>query len=201
MGVPMVCIHGGIADGALAAACACASGAVKPAAPESEVKPSHSKMDWPHAPVHRLSTHGSYMVTAGTYLKEHFFKGDEWLTLLERSLLALAKVYGWQLEAWAVFPNHYHFIAHSPEDATTLKTFLSRLHTQTAIAVNQRDDAARRKVWCNFWESRLTFEKSYLARLHYVHANAVKHGLVRVANQYRWCSAGGWAPMAFRRTA
>ena len=31
--------------------------------------------------------------------------------------------------------------------------------------------------------------KSYLARLNYVHQNPVKHGLVRVANQYRWCSA------------
>ena len=54
------------------------------------------------------------MVTAGTYLKEPFFNGDEWLTLLERQLLALAKIYAWHLEAWAVFSNHYHFIAHSP---------------------------------------------------------------------------------------
>ena len=136
------------------------------------------------------------MVTAGTYLKEHFFRGDEWLDLLERMLLELAKTYSWELEAWAVFSNHYHFVAHSPTDATTIKTFLSRLHTQTAIAVNKRDGTPGRKVWFNFWESRLTFEKSYLARLHYVHANAVKHKLVLVPNQYRWCSAA-W----FERTA
>jgi putative transposase len=41
----------------------------------------------------------------------------------------------------------------------------------------------------NFWDTKLTYEKSYLARLHYVHQNAVKHGLVSVANQYQWCSA------------
>ena len=173
--------------------------AVKPALEESDVKPSHStshSTDWPHAPVHRLGGHGTFMVTAGTYLKQHFFKGDEWLTLLERQLLALAKLYGWQLEAWAVFSNHYHFIAHSPADATTLRTFLSRLHTQTAIAVNKRDGTPGRKVWHNFWESRLTFEKSYLARLHYVHANAVKHKLAVTPDAYRWCSAA-W----FERTA
>ena len=28
-----------------------------------------------------------------------------------------------------------------------------------------------------------------LARLNYVHQNAVKHGLVPAANQYPWCSA------------
>jgi len=34
-----------------------------------------------------------------------------------------------------------------------------------------------------------TFEKSYLARLNYVHQNPVHHRLVPVANQYPWCSA------------
>jgi putative transposase len=37
---------------------------------------------------------------------------------------------------------------------------------------------------------RLTFEKSYLARLNYTHQNPVRHGLVLVANQYPWSSAG-----------
>jgi putative transposase len=34
-----------------------------------------------------------------------------------------------------------------------------------------------------FWDTRLTFEKSWFARLNYVHQNPVKHGLVPVANQ------------------
>ena len=44
-------------------------------------------------------------------------------------------------------------------------------------------------MWHNFRDSRLTYEKSYLARLAYTHRNPVKHGLVPVANQYPWCSA------------
>jgi putative transposase len=51
-------------------------------------------------------------------------------------------------------------------------------------------------VWHNYWETRLTYQRSYLARLNYVHQNPVKHGLVPVASQYRWCSAA-W----FERTA
>jgi putative transposase len=42
----------------------------------------------------------------------------------------------------------------------------------------------------------LTSERSYLARLNYVHQNPVKHGLVAVANQYPHGSAA-W----FERTA
>jgi len=41
-------------------------------------------------------------------------------------------------------------------------------------------------LWHNFWDTRLTYQKSYLARSEYVHQNAVKHGPAPVANQYRW---------------
>jgi putative transposase len=41
----------------------------------------------------------------------------------------------------------------------------------------------------NFRDTKLGQQRSYLARLNYVHQNAVKHGLVSVACQYPWCSA------------
>ena len=41
-------------------------------------------------------------------------------------------------------------------------------------------------LWHNFWDTKLTYQKSYLARSEYVHQNAVKHGPAPVANQYRW---------------
>ena len=49
--------------------------------------PAHK--DWPHAPVHRLSEHGTYIVTASTHHQQHFFRGSESLTLLEDKLLEL----------------------------------------------------------------------------------------------------------------
>jgi REP-associated tyrosine transposase len=154
---------------------------------------------WPHAPVHRLSENGTYFVTAGTYRKVHCFRGRQRLGVLHRGLLTLARDFGWLLEAWAVFSNHYHFIAHSPGDedgAAGLSTMLGRLHEKTAKWVNRLDGETTRTVWHNFWDTRLTYPKSYLARLNYVHQNPVKHGLVRAASLYPWCSAG-W----FERTA
>jgi putative transposase len=136
------------------------------------------------------------MVTAGTNQKQHLFRGPERLDLLEASLLTIANEAGWQLEAWAVFSNHYHFIGHSRPDSQKLNEFTKRLHAATAVELNRLDGEQDRQVWFNYWDTQLTFEKSYHARLHYVHQNPVKHGLVRVANQYRWCSAA-W----FERTA
>ena len=147
---------------------------------------------WPHAPTHQLSTRGTYFVTASTYLKAHHFRGADRLRVLHRGLLTVARDFGWQLEAWAVFSNHYHFVAHSPPvapDAANLSDMLSVLHVKTAGWINQLDGAPGRQVWFNFRETRLTYQKSYLARLNYVHQNPVKHGLVPAANQYPWCSA------------
>ena len=154
------------------------------------------KKHWPHAPVHRISEQGTYVVTAGTLYKQHFFRGQERLDLLEGKLLELARQYQWHLEAWAVFSNHYHFVAHSPPRADSLKDFLRELHAETATSVNRLDGTAGRQLWFNYWETQLTYERSYLARLSYVHQSPVKHGLVPVANQYRWCSAA-W----FEKTA
>ena len=157
------------------------------------------KIPWPHAPLHQLSAQGIYFLTAGTYGKEHYFRGAHRLRVLHRGLLTVARDHGWQLEAWAVFSNHYHFVAHSPSAETgaeSLSQMLGFLHEKTAKWVNRLDDRPGREVWHNFWDTRLTYKRSYLARLNYVHQNPVKHGLVPVANRYPWCSAG-W----FERTA
>ncbi len=147
---------------------------------------------WPHAPTHQLSVRGTYFVTASTYLKAHHFRGADRLRVLHRGLLTVARDYGWLFEAWAVFSNHYHFVAHSPpgaSDASNLSDMLSVLHVKTAQRLNKLDRTPGRQVWFNFRETRLTYQRSYLARLNYVHQNTVKHGLVPLANQYPWCSA------------
>jgi len=170
------------------------------------------------------------MVTSGTYLKKPLFRGADRLRYLCEMLLKLAAEHAWQLQAWAVFPNHYHFVglecgglpplskagvspgltdttskreqAPAPQTGipkrqqaaalqrTTLVEFLRHLHSVTSIQANRWDETPGRKSWFNYWDTRLTFEKSYLARLSYVHKNAVHHGLVREPSLYPWCSAG-----------
>ena len=69
--------------------------------------------------------------------------------------------------------------------------------------MNQWDAQEGRKVWHNYWDSFITFHKSYLARLNYVHTNPVHHGLVEKASAYPWCSAGWFensAPTSFQTT-
>jgi len=156
---------------------------------KNETKASGRRFEWPHAPVHRIGGAGMFMVTGGTRDKQHFFNTAPRLNYLTRALLALAAEYGWELQAWAVFSNHYHFIAETKQ-AQSLSRFIKYLHSITAKHLNSLDQAEGRKVWSEYWETRLTYEKAYLSRLNYVHTNAVKHGLVREPEAYPWCSAG-----------
>jgi len=144
---------------------------------------------WSHAPLHLFVPNALYMVTASTLYKQRIFDNAAKLTLLQDTLFEVMLAYKWELHAWALFVNHYHFIARAPEDGTSLSRLIQRLHSQSARLVNEIDHTPGRRVWFQYWDTCLTNEKSYYARLNYVHNNAVKHGLVSKAEQYPFCSA------------
>ena len=130
------------------------------------------------------------MVTCGTYLKLHHFHCAERLRYLCQYLLRLAVDYNWDVQAWAIFPNHYHFVALASPESRPLRSLIKTFDSDTAFAANQWDGVQGRKVWYQYWETELTYQRSYYARLSYVHRNAVLHGLVREPSLHPWCSAG-----------
>ena len=140
-----------------------------------------------------LEEQGTYMVTCGTYQKCHHFTEISRLTFIQNALFEIAEEFGWQLQAWAILSNHYHLIASSPEHPGTLPRMLSKLHTVTAIQLNKEDNEPGRKVWYQYFDSRITYQSSYFSRLKYVHQNPVHHGVVHNAENYPWCSAGWFA--------
>jgi putative transposase len=55
--------------------------------------------------------------------------------------------------------------------------------------VNREDKAPERKIWHNYWETKLDLHRGYIARLANTHQNPVRHRLVTNAKDYPWCSA------------
>jgi putative transposase len=149
----------------------------------SETPPS-----WPHAPTHRLIERGTYMVTAGTYLKHPLLNTPARLSLVRDMLFELAEKYKWQLQAWAILRNHYHFVASSSEPPDSLKTLIARLHEYSSKKLNRLDATTGRKVWHNYWDTHITHQTSFFSRLRYVHQNPVHHGVAENASSYEWCS-------------
>ena len=160
-------------------------------------------IDWPHGPPHRLSEQGAYMITCGTYGKAHFLNTPEKLDVFSGLFFNCIAEAAWDLHAWAILSNHYHFIASSPSDPGTLRRMISKLHTLSARELNMRDRQPKRKVWFQYFDSHITFTNSYLPRLKYVHHNPVHHGVLANAENYPWCSASWFERTArpgFRRT-
>ena len=144
---------------------------------------------WHHSPLHIFIPNTMYIVTGSTSYKKHLFRGNKRLTILQDTLFEVVGAYNWLLQTWAFFSNHYHFIAKSPENAESLKPMIQRFHSQSARQLNDFDNTSSRNVWFQYWDTCLTYEKSYYARLNYVNNNPVKHGLVKNAEQYPFCSA------------
>ena len=156
----------------------------------------------PHAPAHLFAPGATYIVTASTYGRRPLFDTPRKRDLLLSVLFAEVYCWGWTLEAWAVMANHYHWVGVAPTAAPSLPELVGAVHSRSAVWLNQADGTPGRKVWYQYWDTRLTYERSYLARLNYVHNNARKHGLVDRAEDYPWCSMAWFvegADDAFRR--
>jgi hypothetical protein len=74
--------------------------------------------------VHQLSEAGAYIVTAGTYRKEHFFRSPDKLGFLQTRLFSLRRPTAGDSKRVHLF-KHYHFIATSPDDASSLTGLIS----------------------------------------------------------------------------
>ncbi len=80
-----------------------------------------------------------YIITAGTLNKEHFFKEKEKLSILQRNLFDVSMDFGWQLQSWAIFSNHYHIIAKSPMDSNNLKKLMIFDHNAEQAPLNKAE--------------------------------------------------------------
>ncbi|MBM3181450.1 MAG: hypothetical protein FJZ86_14000 [Chloroflexi bacterium] len=143
---------------------------------------------YPHNPPHYFVPNAMYIVTGSLLYNKRLLIDEKRKSLVCDILLERARHWGWALEAWSVLENHYHFIGQAPENALTLETLILQFHSKSAVELNRLDKTLGRKVWHNYWDTCITHETSYHARLHYVHLNPVKHGLAENAEEYPFCS-------------
>lgn len=128
------------------------------------------------------------------------YRGHERLLLLQDAVFHYAEELGWNLEAWAILANHYHLIGHSPEGEDAARELTKRVHGLAARELNKLDGTQRRHIWYRCRPTVITYKKSYMTRLAYVHRNPVHHGLVADPTDYPYCSASWLMNRAGRAT-
>jgi REP-associated tyrosine transposase len=137
-----------------------------------------------HNPPHLFRENCKYFITGATYQHKRCFKTDE---AKEHLLYSIKKGFadnGWMLEDWVILDNHYHLMVQSGKEDALLTEIIRDIHKFTAIWLNKYENTQNRKVWHNYWDSCITYESSYFARLNYIWYNPVKHGYCQYAQDY-----------------
>ena len=142
-----------------------------------------------HTPPHLYRPGAKYFITASTFARARILD-DKVKEKLLQSLMEACRNYTWELEDWVILDNHYHIMVTSSEDRTNLSAFVNEYHKFTALFIkkNAITTTSLPKIFNNYWDTCITFEKSYYARLNYLYHNPVKHGYVKNAEDYIWGS-------------
>ena len=137
-----------------------------------------------HNPPHLFLPSATYMITSSTYRRKKFFHNDELKALLLTSILYSFTKFSWRIKAYVILANHYHILATAPDQRTMLPKIISNIHRYTAHACNKMHQTPGTKIWWNYWDTCISYEGSYFARLNYIHFNPIKHG--HVSNPEEW---------------
>ena len=143
-----------------------------------------------HNPPHLFKPEAKYFITARTYKKKKFFKEDDAKDRLLESICKGFDANGWEIEDWVILDNHYHLMINSLGDSINLSKIINDIHKFTALWVrgNVKFSKDYDKIWFNYWDTCISYENSYFARINYIWNNPVKHNYCKYAENYKYGS-------------
>ena len=142
-----------------------------------------------HNPPHLFIPNAKYFVTASTLGKYPYLKSDEAKEAAEKYLVKSLDSFNWILEDWVILDNHIHIMINAPKDSKTLSTVMNNFHRFTANWLSTHNiKKVKDKYFHNYWDTCITYEKSYFARLNYIWFNPVKHGYVENPEEWKYGS-------------
>jgi putative transposase len=151
--------------------------------------PRHARLDAPGILQH--------VMVRGIEGRDLFVDADDRENLLDR-LEYLVPLSGTACYAWALLPNHAHFLLRSGEEGLAL--LMRRVLTGYAVSFNRRH-GRKGHLFQNRYKSIVCQEDSYLKELvRYIHLNPLRGALVenlRSLDSYAYCGHG---PLMGKRT-
>jgi putative transposase len=142
-----------------------------------------------HAPAHLFLTGYRYFVSAGTLGRRPYFDTDSKKELLFDTICEMLEHDGGRHDGWVILSNHYHMLVEL-ENAFLLPQLIRRIHSKSAVLLNKLSRRPGRRIWYQYWDECIRDEKSFYAKLNYIHWNPVKHGYVDSPEEYRFSSYG-----------
>jgi len=142
--------------------------------------------EYKHNPPHLFVPNCKYFITGATYKKKRWFKSDKAKERLLKSIKIGFDQHGWLLEDWVILDNHYHLMGNASEINNSLPKMIQDIHKFVAMWIrkNVHESISAEKIMYNYWDTCITYEASYFARLNYIWNNPVKHGYTKSAEEW-----------------
>ena len=98
----------------------------------------------------------------------------------------------WNIDDWVFLDDHHHLMLESPETEAngpmpkTIAEFINNFHRFSALRIRSSYNDLKRikNIFYNYWDTCITYERSYFARLNYLYYNPVKHDYVKDPADY-----------------
>lgn len=131
-------------------------------------------------PPHLFRPKGKYFITGSTYRRKCHLVSEETKNATLEYLFKSFNNFGWSIEDWVLLDNHYHILVEAPEQADTLSKAINHFHKFSALWIKKYQGIQNdgHKIWYNYYDTCITYERSYFARINYIWFNPVKHGYV-----------------------
>lgn len=83
-----------------------------------------------------------------------------------------------------------HSKGNAPEHASTLSSMINDIHKFIALWIkkNVSESKGAKIVMYNYWDTCITYEKSYFTRLNYIWYNPVKHAYIKDTSNWKFGS-------------
>jgi putative transposase len=127
-------------------------------------------------------TGNMHFLTFSCYDRKPYLVSPLARDLFERSLETMRVRYGFVVAGYVVMPEHVHLLVNEPQK-TTLAKALQALKLSVSVQRSERP----------FWQARyydfnVHSERKRVEKLHYLHRNPVKRGLVTKPEEWQWSS-------------
>ena len=145
-------------------------------------------------PDYRRAWHpgGTYFFTVNLLQR----RGNDLLTrhidLLRKAVSLIRQRHPFVIHGWVVLPEHLHCIIELPPDDADFATRwrLIKMTFSKALPLTEQRSTIRiargeRGIWQRrYWEHLIRDEEDFRAHMDYVHINPLKHGLVKMVNEW-----------------
>ncbi len=140
-----------------------------------------------HSPPHYPDGRKTYILTAACFEHKSIISEEiRRQTFQEKLLNGLHENLSADIRAWVILPNHFHLLICL--DLEAFRLWIRKFNSGISTEWNRDDNFVGRKVWYRFQDRAIRNDAHYFASLNYIHANPVKHGYVKQADEWK-CSS------------